>query len=565
MARSSKIAQLAITGFLAMIAGCGGGGGSSAPPPPAPPPPISKLEAYRFLNQATFGATEAEAQRLIALGDSTNSYSRWLDEQFAKSPSLQLPYVTAAVPNPIPAGFNIGSLQAQRVEAWFQNSLNGDDQLRQRVAFALSEIMVVSQVGALVNFPLSLADYYDMLARDAFGDFRKLLEDVTLHVSMGIYLSMLGNQKPNPALNIRPDENYARELMQLFSIGLVELNTDGTPRLVSNQTVSTYDQSIIEGFANVYTGWRYAGGTSFANAGRATLANQVQPMQAYPEQHSTGSKKILSYAGAALTTIPPNQTPAQDFANALDNIFNHPNVGPFISKQLIQKLVTSNPSAAYVARVAAVFNSDSQGRRGNLQSVIRAILLDSEARSAPTTQSAGKIKEPLLRLTQLWRAYGARAASGKYTAAAAGGPSATFAQGPLQAGSVFNFFSPFFAPTGEIADQNLVAPEMQLATEYNNTQFMNFFWVQAIARTTAQTGLGADVVVIDTTQEQAAANDSEALVNRVAEKLLGGQMSAELKASVKAQVDRTATTVPNTRVADAIYLVATAPEFVLQR
>ncbi len=567
MARSIKIAQLAIAGFLVFVAGCSGGAGSSSPPPPVPPPPISKIEAYRFLNQATFGATDAEAQRLIALGDSTNSYSRWLDEQFAKAPSTQLPTVVAAVPNPIPAGFNIGSLHAQRVEAWFQNVLNGDDQLRQRVAFALSEIMVVSQLGALANFPLSLADYHDMLARDAFGDYRKLMEDVTLHVSMGIYLSMLGNQKPNPALNIRPDENYARETMQLFSIGLVELNVDGTPRLVNSQTVPTYDQSIIEGFANVYTGWRYAypGVTLFANAGRATLTNQVQPMQAYADQHSTGTKKLLSYAGAAVTTIPAGQTPAQDLANALDNIFNHPNVGPFISKQLIQKLVTSNPSPAYVARVAGVFNSDSQGRRGNLQSVVRAILLDSDARSAPSAQTAGKIKEPLLRLTQLWRAYGARAASGKYTATAPGFPSATFAQGPLQSGSVFNFFSPFFAPTGEIANQNLVAPEMQLATEYNNTQIMNFFWAQAIARTTAQTGLGADVVVINTTQEQAVANDSEALVNRVADKLLGGQISAELKASVKAQVNLTATTVPNTRVADAIYLIATAPEFVLQR
>jgi uncharacterized protein (DUF1800 family) len=565
MARSIKIAQLAIAGFLVVVAGCSGGAGSSSPPPPAPPPPISKIEAYRFLNQATFGATDAEAQRLIALGDSTNSYSRWLDEQFAKAPTTQLAYVTAAIPNPIPAGFNIGSLQAQRVESWFQNSLNGDDQLRQRVAFALSEIMVVSQVGVLVNYPLSLADYYDTLARDAFGDYRKLLEDVALHVSMGLYLNMLGNQKPNTTLNIRPDENFARECMQLFTIGLVELNVDGTPRLVNNQSVPTYDQSIVEGFANVYTGWRYAGATSFANAGRATLANQVQPMQAYAEQHSTGTKKLLSYTGAALTMIPAGQTPAQDLANALDNIFNHPNVGPFISKQLIQKLVTSNPSPAYVGRVAAVFNSDSQGRRGNLQSVIRAILLDSEARAAPGAQTAGKIKEPLLRLTQMWRAYGARAASGKYTATAVGGPSAIFAQGPLQAGSVFNFFSPFFAPTGEIANQGLVAPEMQLATEYNNTQAANFFWVQAISRTSAQTGLGADVVVIDTTQEQAVANDSEALVNRVADKLLGGQISAELKASVKAQVDRTATTVPNTRVADAIYLIVTAPEFVLQR
>ncbi len=566
MAGSVRLASLILASIISMVAGCGGGsGGGTAPPVITPPPPISKAEAYRFLNQATFGATETEAQRLIALGDSTNTYSRWLDEQFAKPAALQLPFVQAAVPNPIPVGFNIGSLQAQRVEVWLQNSLKGDDQLRQRVAFALSEIMVVSQVGALSNFPLSLADYYDMLARDAFGNFRNLLQDVTLHVSMGVYLSMLGNQKPDAARNIRPDENYAREVMQLFSVGLVELNSDGTPRLVNSQTVPTYDQSIIEGFANVYTGWRYAGGTTFANAGRATLANQLQPMQAYAEQHSSGTKKVLSYTGAALSSIPAGQTPAQDLANALDNIFNHPNVGPFIARQLIQKLVTSNPSAAYVQRMAAVFNSDSAGQRGNLQSVIRAILLDNEARSAPASQSAGKIKEPLLRLTQLWRAYNARAASGKYTGAAAGGPAATFAQGPLQAGSVFNFFSPFFAPTGEIANQNLVAPEMQLATEYNNTQAANFFWIQAINRTTAQTGLGADVVFIDTTQETAAAGDAEALVTRVADRLLGGSISADLKATVKAQVERTAATSPGTRVADAIYLIVTSPEFVLQR
>ncbi|MCS6948284.1 MAG: DUF1800 domain-containing protein, partial [Steroidobacteraceae bacterium] len=346
--RSSHAWPLLCTAAL-LLAACGGGGGSgdSSGAPPPPPPPVTKAEAFRFLNQATFGATEAEANRLIALGDSTTAYSRWLDEQFAKPPSLQLPYVQAAVPNPIPQGFNIGSLQAQRVEIFFQNALKGEDQLRQRVAWALAQIMVVSQVGALANFPLALADYYDMLARNAFGDFRKLIEDVTLHVAMGVYLSMLGNQKPDPARNIRPDENYARELMQLFTIGLVELNPDGTARMSGGQPIPTYDQSIIEGFANVFTGWRYAGGTSFATAGRATLANQSLPMQAYPEQHSTGPKKVLSYPGALLTTIPAGQTPQQDLKDALDNIFNHPNVGPFIGKQLIQKLVTSNPSPAY--------------------------------------------------------------------------------------------------------------------------------------------------------------------------------------------------------------------------
>jgi uncharacterized protein (DUF1800 family) len=569
MPYSKQISRVFIAAVTAFVTACGGGGGSGGGAPPAPPPPpppaVTKAEAFRFLNQTTFGATEAEANRLIALGDSTNAYARWLDEQFAKPASTQLAYVQAAVPNPIPQGFNVASLNAQRVEIFFQNSLRGEDQLRQRVAWALSQIMVVSQNSALVNLPFSLADYYDMLARNAFGDFRRLLEDVTLHPSMGVYLSMLGNQKPDAARNIRPDENYARELMQLFAIGLVELNPDGSLRLVNNLGVPTYDQSIIEGFANVFTGWRYAGAPSFNQAGRATAANQILPMQAYPEQHSTGTKKLLSYTGAAITQIPAGQTPAQDLRDALDNIFNHPNVGPFISKQLIQRLVTSNPTPAYVQRVATVFNNDGGGRRGNLQAVVRAILLDTEARAAPSSANTGKLKEPLLRLTQLWRAYDARSASGRYTGAAAGGPSQTFGQGPLLAPSVFNFYSPFFAPPGEIANQGLVAPELQLATEFLNTTVTNYFWLQVIARTTAQTGLGAEVVFIDTTAETALVADSEALVTKVADKLLGGQISADLKNATKTQVDRTAVTSPNTRVADAIYFVATSPEFALQR
>jgi uncharacterized protein (DUF1800 family) len=404
-----------------------------------------------------------------------------------------------------------------------------------------------------------------MLARDAFGNFRTLMQDVTLHPGMGLYLNTLGNHKADVAHNIRPDENYAREVMQLFTVGLVELNIDGTTRLVNAQPVPIYDQSVVEGFASVYTGWNFAGAASFA-AARATLANQVQPMQAYAEQHSTDAKKVLSYTGAALTTIPANQTPAQDLQSALDNIFNHPTVGPFISKQLIQKLVTSNPSPAYVQRVAEKFNNDGNGVRGNLAAVIRAILLDSEAHSSTSTSSSGKTKEPLIRLTQFWRAYDAKAASGKYLGAAAGGPSTTFGEGPLQSPSVFNFFSPFYAAPGEISDQNLLSPELQLSTEYLNTLVTNLFWVQAISRTTAQTGLGADVVYIDTTAETALAADSEALVNRVADKLLAGQISVDLKAQTKAQVERSpATTAAATRVADAIYLIVSSPEFALQR
>jgi uncharacterized protein (DUF1800 family) len=456
----------------------------------------------------------------------------------------------------------IGSLNTDRQEIWFRNSITGPDQLRQRVAFALSEIMVVSQQSTLQNMPHALADYYDMLARNAFGDFRKLVEDVTLHPAMGVYLNMLGNQKPDAARNIRPDENYARELMQLFTVGLVELNADGTVKKdAQGQPIPTYDQSVIEGFANVFTGWNYAGAATFTQA-RRTLVNQVQPMQAYPEQHSPLAKKLLQYPGATKPSLPAGQPPTQDLADALDNIANHPNVGPFISKQLIQKLVTSNPSPAYVGRVAAVFANDGSGRRGNLGAVVKAILLDAEARPAAPAATSGKVKEPLLRLTQLWRAYGAKAASGQYRV---GNVNAAFGQGPLQSPSVFNFYSPFYAPPGEIAAQGLVAPELQIATEYLNTTTGNAFYNYVFAWNSTATNPAANSVLLDYTTELPLAGDSEALVNRIAEKLLGGQISATLKAEAKAAVERTAATNPGQRVSEALYLVATSPEYVVQR
>ena len=224
--------------------------------PPPPPPPIGKTDAFRFLNQATYGATEAEVQRLVALGDSTTGYSRWIDEQLAQPASVQLPTIQIAYTALTNPAQMIGSLNTDRQEIWFRNSITGPDQLRQRVAFALSEIMVVSQQSTLQNMPYALAVYYDMLAQNAFGNFRELMEQVALSPAMGVYLSHLGNQKPNVALNIRPDENFAREMLQLFTIGLVELNSDGTVRRdAQNQPVPTYDQAVIENFARIYTGW----------------------------------------------------------------------------------------------------------------------------------------------------------------------------------------------------------------------------------------------------------------------------------------------------------------------
>ena len=560
------------------LAGCGGGdSGTSTPTSPPPPlPPVAKAEAFRFLAQSTFGATEGEATRLIALGDTSNSFTRWIDAELPKPASVLLPAVEAAYPNPVPAGFNIASLNAPRIEKWFDNTLNGSDQLRQRVAWALAQIFVVSQVGALQNLPNATADFHDMLARDAFGDFRKLLEDVTLHPAMGVYLSMLGNQKAVAGTNLRPDENYAREIMQLMSVGLVELNLDGSVKLDgSGLPIATYDQPIIEGFARVFTGWNWSCQTTVPNCTftnvRPQLApvpgyNQVLPMKLYASQHETGTKKLLSGV-----TLPAGQTGERDLQDALDNIFAHPNVAPFISRQLIQKLVTSNPSRAYVQRVAQLFNDDGAGRRGNLAAVVRGILLDAEARPATAASppvAPGKVKEPLLRLTQFWRAYGAHSASGRSGVARnfSGGVSAVFGEGPGLSPSVFNFFSPGYAPPGEMQAQGMVSPEMQLATEYLNTQVTNYFWTQANSRTITQAPtLNADDMFIDTSEEIALAADSEALVNRVAERLLGSaaNMSAVLKAQTKAQVERS--TSANTRVADAIYLIAVSPEYILQR
>jgi uncharacterized protein (DUF1800 family) len=582
-----------VAGTALVVAACGGGGGSGgAGPLSAAPaaPPITKVEAFRFLNQTTFGATEAEANRLIALGDSATGYTRWIDAQIAREPSLLLPAVEAAYPDPLPMNFNIASLNATRLEQWFANVLRGDDQLRQRVAFALSEIFVVSQLGALANLPNATADFHDMLARNAFGNFRNLLESVTLHPAMGVYLSMLGNQKAVANTNLRPDENYAREMMQLFSIGLVQLNPDGTVRTDSTgQPIPTYGQEEIEGYARVFTGWKWdcpttAPNCTFANT-RPQLApvpgyNQVKPMRLFADQHETGSKRLLDYPGVSLVnaTIPAGQSGAQDLKDALDNVFNHPNVGPFIAKQLIQRLVASNPSPAYVQRVAEKFNNDGSGRRGNLEAVVRGILLDTEARNPPAgtaAAAAGKLKEPLLRLTQFWRAYDARAASGRFGVAGnfSGGAVGVFGQAQGGSPSVFNFFSPFYAPPGEIADSGRVSPEMQLATEYLNTQMANFFWTQALSRNQTATNPGVDLMYINTTEELAIANDSEALINRVAERLLGGsaQISAALKAQAKAQIERTTvpaanpTTALNTRTADAIFFVVTSPEFALQR
>jgi uncharacterized protein (DUF1800 family) len=566
--------------------------------------PSSRLDAHRFLVQASFGPTERDIQRLMELGSAANAYERWIDEQIAKPISLQLPATIAAVPDPRPDSFGPDRPHITRIETWFKNALYGDDQLRQRVAWALSQIMVVSGTNALLFMPWATADFYDMLSRNAFGNYRQLLEDVTLHPAMGVYLSMLGNQKAIEGSNIRPDENYAREMMQLFSIGLVQLNPDGTRKLDSaGQPIPTYDQETIRGFARVFTGWRWACpsynpvGCRFADANMDAWPtqqnfNQVRPMGYFPEQHENGTKQLLNYPGVAVPNglLPANLGGERDLREALDNVFNHPNVAPFISKQLIQKLVTSNPSREYVSRVAAVFNNDGSGVRGNLTAVIKAILLDSEARVLSASQTAGKVKEPLLRLTQLWRAYDAAAPSGKVSTFSfccpvyGSSPVHIFGQSPGESPSVFNFFSPFYAPPGEIADAGFVSPELQLANENLHTQMGWFFFVQTHYRTNFSQGTqGEDSFYLKIDDEVRVADDVDDLLDSIATSLLGSpdMLSSGTRKYVRNQIRgwEINPTFPYTanervkyqrdlrqlRVSDALYLIVTSPDFAVQR
>ncbi len=284
-------------------------------------------------------------------------------------------------------------------------------------------------------------------------------------------------------------------------------------------------------------------------------------MELWPQFHDTGPKTLLNGV-----TLPAGQGGAADLEAALDNVFNHPNVGPFIAIRLIQRLTTSNPSPAYVSRVAGVFNDNGQGLRGDLGAVVKAILLDPEARPVTPTDTGGKLKEPLLRLTQLWRSYDAASASGRY---AYNFIYILFGQGPLQASHVFNFFSPFYAPPGEIRDRNLVAPELEIATEYQNTLITNFMFCQAFFWNQTQDAtcgeVGEDTVLIDTSEEVALAADPEALVDHVADKLTAGRLSPILRTEIIGMIERIPPDQSVLRAGEAIYLIVTSPEFAYQR
>jgi uncharacterized protein (DUF1800 family) len=542
---------------VGVLTACGGGGAgdeSSGGTQGASP---TYAEAFRFLNQASMGATQAEARRVVDMG-----YEAWIDEQMQMPASLSAPYVNA--------GFELTGdvVRGSRVGAWVNNAVNGRDQLRQRVALALSEILVVSDTGNNIKYykwELSLADYYDLLSQHAFGNYRDLLEEVTLHPAMGNYLSMRGNLKPDVEQNIRPDENYARELMQLFSIGLVELNIDGSEKKqIKNsreRSIPTYTQKIVEGFAHVYTGWNYIKRSDDPPAIFPTHISRRQPMVLYAHRHDTGRKKLLN--GVVLRA---RENGEMDLRDALDNIFQHSNVAPFISFRLIQRLVTSNPSPAYVARVASVFNNNGSGVKGDFAAVVKAILLDSEARPATYSPIDGKLKEPMLRLTQLWRAYDVVTAdsSGAFIVE---DMTKKIGQGPLQAASVFNFFLPSYMPPGELRAQQLVAPEMQLTTESQAAIFTSYLYSQTQnwnTLTEADAIKGAADFLINFDADLVLEPDPNAVIDRVARKLLGGRISYELRTETAKVLASIPVEEEGKRTATAIFLIVSSPEFAYQ-
>ena len=412
------------------------------------------------------------------------------------------------------------------------------------------------------NHSRAVAHYNDLLVKNAFGNYRNLLEAVTLSAAMGHYLSMRRNVKADPARNIEPDENYAREVMQLFSIGLYELNPDGTYKVDSNgKTMETYNQEIIKAFARVYTGWNYSSATELSPDLKDDLF-EVTPMKAFEDYHDTGEKILL---GGQI--LPAGQTAAQDLQGALDNIFNHPNVGPFISKQLIQRLVTSNPSPEYVANVATVFNDNGSGVRGDLKAVVKAILLDDEALYGheyfPTY--FGKLKEPVIRLTALWRAFNAQGDYGNFRFA---NSKRYFGQKAYAADHVFNFYSPTYSQQGPIRDQNLVSPEFEILTDPLITNTSNVFRDYAFSQQlSTDSRNNRNTVYLDIEEEKKLAGDPATLVDHLDLLMLSNNMPESMKTVIVEYLDQEVTLDDDgtDRVKEAIYLIISSPEYAIQR
>jgi uncharacterized protein (DUF1800 family) len=512
----------------------------------------SLQSAARLLDQATFGPTLNDIQHVQTVG-----FQAYLNEQFAMPVTLE-PDITT----PPPTLCATNTVPCQQAE-WWQAVLTAPDQLRQRVAFALSEMFVISTNSVNAR---TVTSFQNTLANDSFGNFYTVMKDVTLSPGMGAYLNMLNSAKPGVVSGVPQiaNENYARELMQLFTVGLDMLSPDGTLQLDnSGNPIPTYTEAQVQAFARVYTGWTYAtasGGvpTSFPN----NTPNYDSPMAAVEAQHDVAAKTLLSGA-----TLPAGQSSSQDLTGALTNIFNHPNVGPFVCRQLIQHLVASNPSPAYVARVAAVFANDGTGTRGNMQAVVQAILLDTEARAGDANPSfdGGHLREPMLYMTNVMRGLGftfvgAGAGTGAEYYYTPGNFTSALSEKPYTSGSVFNFFPPNYVIPGsttnapEFSIENTASAILRLTLADNIVyNRINDFTVDLSA--TSALGLMASATGNATT-------DSTNLVIALSSIFMHGQMPAQMQADIVNHV-ATLTNIAE-RVRVATYLVITSSHYKVQ-
>jgi uncharacterized protein (DUF1800 family) len=548
-----------------------------------PVPLVSPEDASRFLAEATFGATDGDIHHLSKIG-----YTTWMNEQFSAPATLHEPAVEQAlILNNAPCAasdlkcnaalFVQNNQQETYVQqSFWQQAMTGNDQLRQRVKYSLSEIFVISSTNpAVANMPRGMANYYDLLGADAFGNFRQLLEDVTLNPMMGQFLSILANDKGDA--NRDPDENYAREVMQLFTIGLYQLNPDGTQKLdPTGQAIPTYSNTDVLGLAKVFTGfsWNVPGdqsNTAWSNCCEYVgtgFGEDLLPMQNYPGHHSTAEKDFLG------VTIPTqsNPDPVGDLKIALDTLFNHPNLPSFFCKQMIQHMVTSNPSPAYVSRVAGVFRDNGAGVRGDMKAVIQAILLDPEARDSTAASSNpqyGKVREALVRYTEWARAFTAQSRNGAFNLGSTEDPIFALGEMTLRSPSVFNWFAPGYVPPNtSIEKAGLLAPEMQMTDVSTVVGYLNYM----------QSAIGADTqngpdVFSNYTTEIALAATPDQLVDRVNLLLMAGEMDSALRSQVLSAINSIA--IPSgdqnainaalaNRVKTAIYLTMAAPAYSAQ-
>ena len=531
------------------------------------------MKAARFLSQATFGYKMDEVERLMGMG-----LESWFNEQTGMPTGFLSP-VMEEIWEEIYNGYKAMGYEDEDIYGpwavhfnytWWKNMMLGQDQLRQRVAYALSQILVISANSDLTGSAESMTAYYDKLLNHSFGNYEDLLQEVTLSVNMGYYLSHLNNPKEDLANNVHPDENYAREIMQLFTIGLYELNLDGSRKLDSDGNfIPTYDNDDIKELAQVFTGLgpgginMYVDWTDEPYFGLGLWgADRREPMIMFDEWHDTSEKELIGGV-----TLPAGQNGMDDIEDAVNHLFNHPNVGPFLSRQLIQRLIKSNPTPGYIERVASVFNNNGQGVRGDLQAVVKAILFDQEARTcdAFSDPTAGRLREPMLKFTQLARTsyledpddnswnnlYDFNESTGQI---------------PLHALTVFNFYTPDFQPVGDLAAANLKAPEFKLHDTRRSIGYINSMFAKVIWGTMYYSwngDLGDEPTTLNLQDlMDLAESDTEELINYLDIMYTNGQLSDETRETIRTAVNGLLWgDLPHSQAEMALFLLLISPDY----